>query len=89
MNQKVTVTLKRFYFKEVKIEVNNELLKGMNHEEISDYLIEEWSHHYDEDALFDKAELDDLEVDIGGTIQEDTDRYDIYENGKQVFGGHL
>jgi len=39
--------------------------------------------------LFDKAELDDLEVDVGGTIQEDTDRYDIYENGKQVFGGHL
>jgi len=85
----VKVTLKRFYFKEVEIEIDNELLKGMNHEEISDYLIEKWSHHYDEDALFDKAELDDLEVDVGGTIQEDTDRYDIYENGKQVFGGHL
>mgnify|MGYP003647940167 CR=1 FL=1 len=93
MEQKVTVTLKRFYFKEVKIEVYNELLKGMNHEEISDYLIEKWSNPYDEDALFDKAELDDLGIDFkigcGATIQEDTDRYDIYEGGKQVFGGHL
>jgi len=30
MGQKVTVTLKRFYFKEVEIEIDNELLKGMN-----------------------------------------------------------
>ncbi len=89
MEHKVTVTLKRFYFKEVEIEVNNELLKGMSHEEIATYLMEEQYHHYDEDALFDKAELDDLEIDAGGIIYEDTDRYDIYEDDNQVYGGHL
>jgi len=88
MEQKVTVTLKRFYFKEVEIEIDNELLKGMGHEEIATYLMEE--HRYDnEDELFDKAELDDLEIDAGGVIHEDTDRYDIYEDDKQVYGGHL
>jgi hypothetical protein len=88
MEQKVTVTLKRFYFKEVEIEIDNELLKGMSHEEIATYLMEE--HRYDnEDELFDKAELDDLEIDAGGVIHEDTDRYDIYEDDKQVYGGHL
>tara|TARA_R100000988_G_scaffold103024_1_gene80421 strand:+ start:316 stop:582 length:267 start_codon:yes stop_codon:yes gene_type:complete len=88
MEQKVTVTLKRFYFKEVEIEIDNELLKGMSHEEIATYLMEE--HRYDnEDELFDKAELDDLEIDAGGVIHEDTDRYDIYEDNNQVYGGHL
>ena len=88
MKQKVTVTLKRFYFKEVEIEIDNELLKGMSHEEIATYLMEE--HSYDnEDELFDKAELDDLEIDAGGVIHEDTDRYDIYEDDNQVYGGHL
>lgn len=88
MEQKVTVTLKRFYFKEVEIEIDNELLKGMSHEEIATYLMEE--HRYDnEDELFNKAELDDLEIDAGGVIYEDTDRYDIYEDDNQVYGGHL
>ena len=71
-----------------EIEIDNELLKGMSHEEIATYLMEE--HRYDnEDELFDKAELDDLEIDAGGVIDEDTDRYDIYEDDKQVYGGHL
>ena len=95
MEQKVTVTLKRFYFKEVEMEIDNELIKGMSHEEIATYLIEE--HRYDnEDELFDKAELDDLvvshsslEIDGEGVIHEDTDRYDIYEDNNQVYGGHL
>ena len=88
MEQKVTVTLKRFYFKEVEIEIDNELLKGMSHEEIATYLTEE--HRYNnEDELFNKAELDDLEIDAGGVIHEDTDRYDIYEDDNQVYGGHL
>ena len=92
MEQKVTVTLKRFYFKEVEIDIDNELLKGMSHEEIATYLMEE--HRYDnEDELFDKAEINDLEIHAGGVIHEDTDRYDIYYEcsyGKmQVYGGHL
>jgi len=89
MNQKVTVTLSRFYFKELEITIDNELLKGMSHEEIADYLIEDWSYELTEDEAFAGAKLQHLEVDIGGTIHQDTDRYDIYENNKQVFGGHL
>ena len=70
------------------MEIDNELIKGMSHEEIATYLIEE--HRYDnEDELFDKAELDDLEIDGEGVIYEDTDRYDIYEDNNQVYGGHL
>ena len=45
MEQKVTVTLKRFYFKEVEMEIDNELIKGMSHEQIGDYLVEEHYYH--------------------------------------------
>ena len=88
MKQKVTVTLKRFYFKEVEIEIDNKLLKGMSNKEIATYLMEEYPYNT-EDELFDKAELDNLEIDEGGIIHEDTDRYDIYEDDNQVYGGHL
>jgi len=85
---KTTITLKRFYFKEVEIEVDNKLLEGMDDEEISDFLIEEYSPQCHEDD-FNKVEYQHLEIDHKDKIQEDTDRYDIYRNGKQVFGGHL
>lgn len=85
---KTTVTLKRFYFKEVEIEVDNKLLRGMGAEQISTYLMEEYPYD-EEDEEFNKAELQDLEVDHKGKIHEDTDRYDIYDNGEQVYGGHL
>ena len=86
---KTTVTLKRFYFKEVEIEIDNELLEGMDHEEISTFLIEEAFPFNKEDEEFDKSELQDLEIDHKGKISEDTDRYDIYEGDEQVYGGHL
>jgi len=85
---KTTVTLKRFYFKEVEIEIDNNLLKGMGCEEISTYLMEEYPYD-EEDEEFNKAELQDLEVDYKGRIYEDTDRFDIYDGDEQVYGGHL
>ena len=85
---KTTVTLKRFYFKEVEIEIDNKLLRGMDCEQISTYLMEEHSYSQ-EDEEFDKAEMQYLEVDNEGNIQEDTDRYDIYDGDEQVYGGHL
>jgi len=85
---KTTVTLKRFYFKEVEIEVDNELLRGMDCEQISTFLVEEHCIEKEE-SLFEDAKLEELEVNNEGKIYEDTDRYDIYEDGKQVYGGHL
>jgi hypothetical protein len=85
---KTIVTLKRFYFKEVEIEIDNELLRGMDCEQISTFLTEE---HYivKEDSLFEDANLEELEINSKGEIYEDTDRYDIYDGDEQVYGGHL
>ena len=85
---KTIVTLKRFYFKEVEIEVDNKLLRGMELEQISTYLMEEYPYD-EEDEEFDKAELQDLEIDYKGRIYEDTNRFDIYEDGKPVYGDLL
>tara|TARA_R110002012_G_scaffold42523_2_gene115715 strand:+ start:10330 stop:10587 length:258 start_codon:yes stop_codon:yes gene_type:complete len=85
MKTKTIVTLKKFYFKEVEIEIDNKFLVDMNYQEIADYLVYEWDALDDddnEDELFDKAELHHCREDDYGT-------YDIYENGKQVFGGRL
>jgi len=87
---KTIVTLKRFYFKRIEIEIDNNLLEGKTEEEIATFLIEEYPFgEEEEERLFNKAKLEGLEIDSTGIINEDTDRYDIYEDGKQVYGGHL
>ncbi len=88
MEKRTTVTLNRFYFKRIEIEVDNSLLKGKTEEEIAEFLTEDFVIE-NEDQLFEQSELDSLEIDSGGIIYEDTDRFDIYENGKHVYGGHL
>jgi hypothetical protein len=82
---KAIVTLTRMYKKEVEIEVEPNLIKGMSDEEIATFLMEE--HDYTmEDDLFELAEFEQVAFDD----IVDTDRYDIYnENGKNVYGGHL
>ncbi len=87
---KTVVTLKRFYFKEVEIEISNSMLVGKTEEEIADYLVDEYPY-YEENELFDKASLQYLDVGGAETVGvEDTDRYDIYdEDGNQIYGGHL
>jgi hypothetical protein len=93
---KTVVTLKRFYFKEIEIEVSNSMLIGKTEEEIADYLVDEYPHyelysHSTENELFEKASLQYLDIGGAETVGvEDTDRYDIYdEDGKQIYGGHL
>jgi hypothetical protein len=87
---KATLTLKRFYFKEVELEISQEILKNKTEEEIANLLTEDIPVDSEEiDNLFKQAEMYDLEIDHEGKIYEDTDRYDIYDNGEQVYGGHL
>ena len=82
---KTKVTLTRVFKKEVVIEVNKDLLKGMNEEQIHDFLIEEYDFG-NENELFESAEL----VEISYIGEVDTDRFDIEDdNGKVVYGGHL
>lgn len=87
---KTVVTLKRFYFKEIEIEISNSMLVGRTEEEIADYLVDEYPY-YEEDELFEKASLQYLDVGGSETVGvEDTSRYDIYdEDGNQTYGGHL
>ena len=85
---KTTVTLKRFYFKEVEIEIDNKLLRGMDCEQISTFLSEKY-YIEKEDSLFEDANLEELEINSKGEIYEDTDRYDIYDGDEQIYGGHL
>jgi len=87
---KTVVTLKRFYFKEIEIEISNSMIVGKTEEEIADYLVDEYPY-YEENDMFDHATLQYLEVGGAETVGiEDTDRYDIYdEDGNQIYGGHL
>jgi hypothetical protein len=88
MTTKTIITLKRFYSKKVEIKIDPSLLKGKTEEQIVRYLREEYPYE-EEDELFEKAKLETLELDHNNRILTDTDRYDIYENGEQVYGGHL
>jgi len=87
---KTIVTLKRFYYKEIEIEINNSMLAGKDDEEISEYLMDGYPY-YEKDELFDKASLEYLNTGGAETVGiEDTDRYDIYDdNNNQIYGGHL
>mgnify|MGYP003662677618 CR=1 FL=1 len=88
---KTIVTLTRLYAKTLEIEIDNTLLEGMDDEEISTYLMEDYDYG-DEDILFDKVEAEQIDFpDDNGYIDGvDSDRYDIYDdNDKQTYGGHL
>ena len=85
MKKKVVVKMYQKLVKEVEVEVDASLVEGKTNEEIQD-LLESGSFINDEDLnnLFDKAELETLD-----SSSEQEDRYDIYENDTQVYGGHL
>ena len=51
---KTVVTLKRFYFKEIEIEISNSMIVGKTEEEIADYLVDEYPY-YEENDMFDKC----------------------------------
>lgn len=82
-----TVTLTKVFKKEVTIEIDQNLLKGKNEEEIVDFLREEYRY---DDSLFENAELIELEFTENSINNVDTDRFDIVnENGEHIYGGHL
>ena len=84
-----TVSLTRVYKKEITIVVDQDLLKGMNEEQIQTFLIEKYQYK-DEDVLFENAELVQIGFDEDSLSEADTDRFDIKDdNGKNVYGGHL
>ena len=86
---RATVTLTRVFKKEVVIEINKELLKGMDEEQIHDFLMEEYDYE-DEDKLFENAELVQIDFNEDSLHEADTDRFDIEDdNGENIYGGHL
>ena len=42
-----------------------------------------------DDGLFDMVEYEEIPFNQDSLKDADTDRYDIYENGKIIYGGHL
>ena len=92
MKKQVIVTLTKVYKREVEREVSAELIEGMTDEEIQTFLIEEWDEvDLDDDGSkwknFEYVELEEISSVVSPYV--DTDRFDIYEDGKQVYGGHL
>lgn len=88
MKKQVIVTLTKVYKREVEREVSAELIEGMTDEEIQTFLMEEWDEvDLDDEGVFENVEL--IEIPFEESPYVYTDRYDIYEDGKQVYGGHL
>lgn len=83
---KTTLTLTRVFKKELLIEVDEELIKGMSAEQIGTFLLEQ---SFDYNAEFEKAELEQIDFNEDSLNEADTDRFDIYDNGKHIYGGHL
>jgi len=84
-----TVSLTKVYKKEIQIVVDQDLLKGMNEEQIQTFLMEEYEYE-DEDKLFENAELVQIGFRQNSLNEADTDRFDIEDdNGNNVYGGHL
>ena len=82
---KTIVTLKRFYYKEVEIEFPNSQLTNKSPEEIGDFIVNECTFEAHREILFDDATLE-----YADEIEQDTDRYDIYDkDNNQIYGGHL
>ncbi len=88
MKKQVIVTLTKVYKREVEREVSAELIEGMNDEEIQTFLMEEWDEVcLDDEGVFENVELKEIPFEESAYV--DTDRFDIYENGKCTYGGHL
>ncbi len=84
------VTFTKVYKREVEREVPQELLEGKTNEEIADFLIK-GGHGIDTDdeGLFDMVEYEEIPFDEYALMDADTDRYDIWDGNKKVYGGHL
>ena len=79
-----TITIYKYYFKSIELEVEEEYLTGLSDQEIADKIIN-GDIPYNEEAI-DNTSLNEYEP----KNEENTDRYDIYsEEGDHTFGGHL
>jgi len=82
---KTTVTLYRYFYKKVTIEIDPDATKGLTKEEIADALMEE-TIVFDDEQVHD-APIESLEE---SPKDEETDRFDIYnEKSEHIYGGHL
>ena len=88
MSKTVIVTFTRVYKRVVEREVSEELVKDMTDEQIHTFLIEEWVEVDDNDnGLFEDVELELIQHEE--SEHADTDRFDIYQDDVNVYGGHL
>jgi len=82
---KTTVTIYKYYFKAVVIEIDSKYTEGKTTTQIQNGLLNE-TIPYDEEAIQNAALT---EMDNSSTAGE-TDRFDIYnDKGFNVFGGNL
>ena len=81
--KKIVLTLQRVYKKEIEIEVDSEQFEGLSNEEIVDKLC-------DGEGI-DETEIDNSFADASFYEFDNVegDRYYIYEDGKNIYGGHL
>ena len=89
---KTIITLTRVYKKEVQIVVDEELLKGKNEEQITDFLWNEYNYPNEEELedLFENTKFVEISFNEDSLSEADTDRYDIEdEEGNIIHGGHL
>jgi len=83
---KATVTIIKYFSKEITLNIEQEHIEGLTAEEIGDKLINE-EIPFDED-LVDTQELESVEIIPQDWVR--TSRFDVYnENGKHFYGGHL
>jgi hypothetical protein len=83
MSKTVTVTLRRVFYKEVEVTLDNKMFEGKTDEEIQTILMEDNSPHEDsfEEKLLENAELHE------GKLDDEYDRFDIFDsNGLGTYG---
>lgn len=81
---KATVTIYRYYYKTVEIEIDKDTTNGLTPEEIAEKLI-------DGAIVFDEELVHEAPLESLNDFEDiETDRYDIYDQkDKQIYGGHL
>jgi len=89
MEIKATITRVYSISVEVDIDINEPKFKDKTPQEIGEIIQDDNQWIYDlSDDLFMNAEEDERDVDVL-LSEEEQDRFDIYENGKQIWGGSL
>jgi hypothetical protein len=79
-----TVTIFRYYFKSIELEIDQEHIEGLTPTEIGEKF-DKGEIPYDEEAVHNTSLQGYEPVD-----NDDTDRYDIHdEDGEHIYGGHL